>query len=137
MYHRTETAISMVAITVDDFLILRNTQTAVDKFYKTLTQKYSLKHSRLPINFPGWTVSYGDDGAISLPQPSLCMPKISNASFDGLHGRCIPYDYKAYFRPPEASDAHLPATEAKYRHLVGDLRYLADITRPDLSYVKG
>lgn len=110
MYHKTDKSMKMVAITVYDFLVLDNTQTAVDTFYKTFTQKYSVKRLGPPINFIGWKVSYINDGAIRLTQPELCLATIANADLDGLRGRCTPYDYKADLRPPEAADEHLPDT---------------------------
>lgn len=136
MYHKTETAITMVAITVDDFLVLINTKTSVDTFYKTLAQKYSVKSLGRPSNFLVCTLSYGNVVSIRFTQPELCLATISNAGLDGLHGRCTAYNYKAYFRPPEAADEHVPETESKYQQLFGDQWYLADSTYPALSYVK-
>lgn len=67
-------------------------------------------------------------------QPALCLATTSNAGFEGVNGRFTPYNYNEELRPPETTYVKLRDTEAKYRQLVGDLRYLADSTIPDISY---
>lgn len=52
-------------------------------------------------------------------------------------GKRPPYPSQTEYHAPPKENTHLPDTAGKYRKLVGDLRYIADSTRPDVAYVVG
>lgn len=126
-----------VAVTVDDFLVIADQPVLIDAFHDILALKYTVKRMGMPTEFLGWTVTRRTDGAIKLSQPSLVQTTIENANMAAANGRCTPYGTTEELHPPVASDQKMPDTIDKYRQLVGDLRYLADCTRPDLTYITG
>lgn len=127
----------LVAITVDDFLVTAPHTEQIAEFHKVLVQKYKVKRMGKPREFLGWSVSYGKDGEINIAQPALAQATLANASMSECNPRQTPYNNGELICPPHSGDTNTPQHHEKYRQLVGDLRYLADSTRPDLTFVTG
>lgn len=51
------------------------------------------------------------------------------------NGRLTPYDYSSNLRAPEEKDEIVSHTVDRFQQIIGDLRYLTDITRTDIGYV--
>lgn len=124
-----------MAITVDDFLVVASTKELVDTFYTQMSTKYSLKRLGKPRDYLGWNIEFADDGAITISQPALAKVTIENANMAFCNGCKTPYINTTELHSPTADDIHMPASIDNYRQIVGDLRYLADSTRPDLTYI--
>lgn len=54
-----------------------------------------------------------------------------------VNGKASTYPKDESYHAATAADVKLTETKDKYRKLVSNLRYLAECTRPDLSYVVG
>lgn len=78
---------------------------------------------------------YRPDDNIHISQPALVKATIQNASITQANGRSTPYNADEDLSAPTDDDTLIRYNMEKYRQLVGDLRYLADSTGPDLAYV--
>lgn len=55
----------------------------------------------------------------------------------GCNAKQTPYVDGAAHHAPAPDDEYKPGTETKFKQLIGELRYLADCTRLDLSFIVG
>ena len=46
-----------------------------------------------------------------------------------------PYNYNTDLSPPQDSEDTAPVKQENYRAIVGELRFLADCTRPDIAFL--
>lgn len=125
----------LVAVTVDDFLVIATAQSLIDDFYDFLTRKYTVKRLGRPTLFLGWTIHTHDNGDVTISQPALVRTTIANADMSSANGKLTPYTYQNDLHAPCPDDTHMPHTIDKFRQIVGDMRYLADSTRPDLAFI--
>lgn len=76
-----------------------------------------------------------ENGQIKPSQPAWVRAKTNNAKKDRANGRNSSYTNEASIVPQGENYVHLDLTVDAYRRLIGDFRYLADITRPGLFHV--
>lgn len=100
-----------------------------------LSTKNTIKRLGKPQEFLGSSFTFNNDGSISLRQPKIVQTTIQNTDMATENGRLTPYNKTEELQTPREIDYHMNVTKDKYRQLVGDLRYLADWTRPDLELI--
>lgn len=126
-----------MVIAVDDFLAAASTPAAMDELYHFLSKKYRVKRLGRPTRYLGWYFHYDHNGDIGLSQKILVDKTLADAGMEQGNPKYKPYlDGVDYHATPD-EDEDMSHTAPKFKQLVGDLRYLADCTRPDISYVVG
>lgn len=125
---------AMMAIILDVFMVLGSTQVAMDRFHSILSAKKASKRLWKSTNLLDCTMIHFRDVTIPLSHPAPFIATIDNenAVLERLYDRSTPSDDKKYLLPPEEADTLILDTNSKYRYLVGDRRYLAGGTKPDL-----
>ena len=119
------------AISMDDFLIISTHQQLIVKLHSELRRKYDIKRIGKPTQHLGWHISYRQqDSAIHIGQPQLTKHALERAGMHESNPTQTPY-------PEPLDDSHIPqpltSTEStKFRSILGELRYIADSTRPDI-----
>ena len=127
----------LIALAVDEFLVAAETDEAMDHFHSWLTAKYNVERLRRPRTYLGWHFNYHPDGSIALLQKLLIDKTLADTGLTNANGKSTPYPHGHLYHPPNMDDTPFPDVENKFMQLVGDLRYLANLTRPDLSFVVG
>lgn len=127
-----------VEITVEDFHVGASIQSLIEPFHTMLYIKYIVKRfGRRLSEFLGWSVSYTDNGANFLNQPSLAQTTVESAGFVETNGRQTPYNSTMELTAPQENDKIIMETKFKYATVLEDLLYLADRSRPNLAYIIG
>lgn len=124
-------------VTIDYFLIVASTAPLIQQFYEILTVKYTVKRLGRPVAFLGWSFTHVPDGIILASHPALVQATITNARITASLHRHTLYSYDIKLFPLTTTHTPLPEVTETDLQLVRDLLYLADSTRPDLSYVTG
>lgn len=109
----------------------------MDEFYRVMQTKYDTKRLGMPQRYLGWHIHNASDGIIALIQRLLIDQKLQDAGLLDANVKSTPYPSNIeYHGPPQD---YIPAMDTinKYRRLIGELRYIADSTRPDIAYVVG
>lgn len=125
------------AIAIDDFLFAAETKEAMDEFFQTMKERYDIKLLGRPTRYLGCHCHYEQDGSMALSQRLLIDKTLKHAGMLNCNGRHMPYPANTQYHVPDEEDVHKPETVPLYRKIVGDLRYIADSTRPDITFVVG
>lgn len=133
----TETGVVIAAIAVHDFLATASTQEAMDEFYEFLNARYDVKRLGKPTRYLGWYFQYRKNGDIALSKQLLIDQTLAEAGMAGCNFKQTPYNEGMAYHAPAQEDEHKPETVTKFKKLIGELRYLADCTMPDLSFIVG
>lgn len=128
---------TLVAVTVDELLVIAPAEGDIDGFNKILTSKYQVKRLGKRQEFLGWSVTYESDDGIMISHPTLAQTTLANAIMKDCNPRQTPYKNDEEVCPPQLGDTLTPQHQEKFRQLVGDLNYSADSTRTDLGYITG
>lgn len=127
----------IVSITIDDFLVTAPTTVDIQNFHTHLASKYKVKHLGKPTSFLGWSIEYDSNGDIHIYQPHLISKVVNKMNMQNANPRSTPlphkHNYDEQFQDTKLNDAD----KQLYISCIGDLRYLADCTRPDLAFATG
>lgn len=127
----------IAAIAIDDFLVTAQNNRAMDEFYNVMKTRYNIKRLGRPRRYLGWHCHYKKDGSIALSQRLLIDQTLQHANMINANGKSTPFPSDMEYHAPNKEDTYVPETLYKCRQLVGDLRYIADSTRPDIGFVVG
>lgn len=127
----------IMAIAVDDFLATASSPKAMDKFHNIMSTRYKIKRLGRPRRYLGCHFHYKLNGTIALSQLVHIDKTLNDAGMLRANGKHTPYPNNTSYHPPTPQDIELPERQENYMQLVGDLRYIADCTRPDLAYIFG
>lgn len=127
----------IAAIAVDDFLVTAETNEAMDQFTQALKVKYDIKRLGRPQRYLARHCHYEEDGSVALSQRLLIDQALTHAGILDANGKMTPYPAKVGYHALDESDHKMPESLDKYRQLVGELRYIADSTRPDIAFAVG
>lgn len=79
LYDHGTTGTILIAVKLDDFLIVASHRSLIGKFFITLSMKYAVKRLGRPTLLLGWTFNYLNDGIKIIIQPLLFIATISNS----------------------------------------------------------
>ena len=123
----------IVAISMDDFLCIATNQTLIKALYRTLSQKYTVKRMGRPTAYLNWKIQH-DDRGIHISQPKHIHSVVELLAQKGCNRRSTPYLDGISTDPPSASEDERADISATYGKAVGEIRYIADSTRPDIAF---
>ena len=125
----------LLVITVDDFLVVTNHTPLSNQVRNQLSRKYKLKDLGRVQHLLGWKITHSTEG-ITISQPSYIQELLDKYGLTNA---------KTFSSPIASELITLDTTSAKpldenthdYKGVIGSLRYLADSTRPDISFIVG
>lgn len=110
------------------------TSTLLNEFRDMLSAKHTVKYLVPPTDYLRWTTTRTDTGPIHAAQPTLIAKSLALASLSEANACNPPLPMNPDLAPyPPA----LPLTEIETltcKYILGHLRYLADCTRPDITF---
>lgn len=127
----------IIAVAVDDFLDTASSEETMEEFYRVMETKYNIKRLGRPKTCLGWHFHYGADGGIAISEHLLIGKTLQDDDVMNANGRQTPYLPNIEYLPPTPDETFVVDTKQKYKQLVGDFRYIADCTRPEISYFVG
>lgn len=132
-----DTGTAIEAMEVEELLVTATSKQTMDQFHHIMARKYKIKRLGRPTRFLGWYFNYGPDGTIALSQRLLVDNTLADADMVQINGKRTLYSKDEKYHAPSETEIMLPEKASQYKTIIGDLRYLADCTRPDLTYVVG
>ena len=132
--HHHELGTLLVSVTIDDFLAVAKHQRHIDILYKILSLKYQVKRKGIPKLFLNWKVTHSKQGDIHISQPHTISTILSKLRMLDCNPRLSPYLNKSPAEPPPRAPQLTKSLTSLYRTTLGDLRYIADSTRPDIYH---
>ena len=126
----------IIALTIDDFLIMATRTALIDWLYKSLNVKYHKKVKRLgrPTHYLGWKITFEAPGSAHLSQPHYIDEAFRMMRLEDANGRDTPHVEGYHYHGPDTDDITILQQKAKYQETLGELRYIADCTRPDIKF---
>lgn len=125
------------AIAIEDFLVTAQAPKAMDEFYNVTKANYGIKRLGRPSRYLGWHCHYHDDVSMALNQRLEVDKTLDHSNMIGCNGKHTPFRSNKDYHEPTSEATALPDTIPLDRKLVGDLRCIADSTRPDITFVLG
>ena len=122
-------------VTVDDFLVITNNPPLRDKAKLHIQTKYKLKDLGPVTHILGWKVTRDTTG-IKLSQPAYIKTLLSKYGLQDAKTAPSPIASEILNTPEHATKA-LDTKKYDYHGIIGSIRYLADSTRPDISFIIG
>lgn len=107
----------------------------MNEFYDAMKQKYDVKRLGRPKRYLLWHCHYYKDGSMELSQRLEVDKTLQHATMLGCNGNHTPFPSNTDYRAPNEHDTELSETLQQYRKLMGDLRNIAESTRPDVTFV--
>lgn len=126
----------IVSLTSDDFLIAASDKPLIDWPYSALNFKYKqiVKRLGFPTQYLGWTVTRNLNGDIKISQPNYVQKALHVMRMADCNGRNTPHVDVSKYHGPEETDQLIPQHKTKYQEVLVELRYIADCTRPDITF---
>ena len=123
-----------LTVTIDDFFVAATSTTLIEKLYEKLQTRYEIRRLGEPKLFLNWRIQRYRDGAIHISQPPTIKAILSKHQLADCNPKPTPY------AESKLSDTHVASKllpEEKittFRQTIGELRYIADSTRPDIAH---
>lgn len=130
----TSSGCVLIAVTIDDFLVTAPAQSDIDQFATVLRIKYTVKDLRTPTRYLGWSITRKGTGPIHISQPSLITKILTSNNMADDNPRSTPLPKNADYDDSNSSPQLPPSDTERFQSTLGDIRYLADGTRPDIAY---
>lgn len=124
--------IVILAIYVDDGLVIGNNEKSIDSVISHLQKKFEVKAMKLGC-FLGMEIEQLNDGSIYVHQTAYARKVLNKFSMSECNAVAIPADPNQVLSNFDDSE---PA-KFPYRQLIGSLMYLAVGTRPDIAFSVG
>lgn len=139
--------LTTAGIMIDDVLVMEPTNALLDDLSHMLQTKCMVKYLSPRHEYLGWTIRRGPDGSIYPTQPALVANSLQHAGLTDKNPRTVSLPNTNFEPPPKANPRTVslhntnldPPPDARpldeteiitFSSLLGDMRYLADCTRP-------
>ena len=129
----------VIAVYVDDLLIVAEDQKSLDHFKQAVARRFKIKDLGIATQFLGMEICYLEDGSITLGQGRYCREILARFGFADCKPVATPMDPGVQLRrPQQMSDAdQFEVADKPYQAVLGSVMYLMTATRPDLAYAVG
>ena len=131
---QTTTGPVHICLSMDDFLVASPDRTRIDEFHELLKSKYNVKELGNPTSYLGWNVTHAPNGAVHIFQSSFVHTVLERHQMTGCRPTKSPLPYRANLAVPEGTPTLPDERAQEFRSIIGDLRYLADSTCPDIAH---
>ena len=118
---------------MDDFLVIASNPTLITDLYDHLATKYTIKRLGEPQTYLNWKVSVQTDRSIHISQPHAIRHILRKTNMQNCNPKTtpIPENINHDAEPAHPLEEHMAIV---FRQTVGDIRYVADSTRPDIHH---
>ena len=125
---------TLVAVSMDDFLVTASNQKLITDLYNHLATKYTIKRLGEPQTYLNWKVVVRPDRSIHISQPHAIRHILQKTNMQNCNPKTTPIPEK--INNMDAETAHLLEQHMAtiFRQTIGDIRYVADSTRPDIHH---
>lgn len=120
-------------ITSDDFLVTAPTDTLIEEF-STILKKNTQSKISDPLNILRLYYPPKNDGPTHISQPALVSKSLHKSYMHVCNSKPTPLPKNTKFDPSPTSPELPSAHKEVFQSIIGDLRYPADSTRPDISF---
>ena len=118
---------------MDDFLPCATNKKLIEELYNTLAKKYTVKRMGRPTLSFNWKIQYNKKG-IHISQPQHIDSVVELMSQQGCNPRSTPYLDGISMDSPTDEENIREDIAKIYGKAVGEIRYIADSTRPDIAF---
>lgn len=87
-----------------------------------------------PTHYLGWKVKFMTNGGIHISQPQYVKKALSMVRMETCNARRSPHVDGSQYHGHNDLDKRIPARKRKFQEELGELRYLADCTHPDIAF---
>ena len=130
---RDDKDIILIGISMDDFLPVATNRHMIDKLYTVLRTKYKVKRLGQPDTYLNWTIQYRKEG-IHISQPQHIDSVVAMLAQHQSNPQRTPYLDGVKVDPPTTDETTREDIADIYGSAVGEIRYIADSTRPDIAF---
>ena len=122
----------LIGISMDDFLPIATDPTLIDDLYRVLKRKYKVKRMGKPTKYLNWTIRYTKEGTYRSQHTSTVWYPSSHkgSATENAHHTSTVYTWT---RPQTTRQVETTSPTFVCK-VVGEIRYIADITRPDIAF---
>ncbi len=128
-FKRTDDDITIIGVYVDDLVITGNSRKQIDLLKSSLSLKFKMKDLG-PLNYCLGLNITQDGGAITVSQSHYIDTLLERFGFDKCNSITTPMEPNLCLKKSTSTDI----LDQPYRQAIGSLLYLANSTRPDISY---
>lgn len=127
----------ILTLTIDDFLVAATSINLINWFHKALNSKYpnSVKNLGFPSTYLGWRIQKLTGDGINTSLPNCADTALKMLRMTDCNGKSTSYAVGTHYHDPDDNDKRIPPRKANYQQVLGELRYLAECTRPDITFV--
>lgn len=126
---RIETTVLLVLVYVDDILVASSNRLLCDDFIKSLSKYFDIKILGFPERFLGIDIHINKNRVISLSQEKFLEEVLNNFDMQESHPVKNPI-----LRNVDYSKLIKNQTNFPFKRALGSLMWLANYTRPDITY---
>ena len=123
----------LIVISMDDFLPIATHPTLIDELQRVFKGKYKVKRMENPTKYLNWTIRYTKEGT-HISQPTHIDSVVSLLSQGQCNRKCTPYLDGVHMDPRTDTEAGRDDIAEMFGRVVGQIRYIADSTRPDIAF---
>mmetsp|Transcript_7697 Transcript_7697/g.28359 ORF Transcript_7697/g.28359 Transcript_7697/m.28359 type:complete len:1164 (+) Transcript_7697:1563-5054(+) len=125
----------ILAVYVDDILVVSSDSEAMDDFWRKLNDLYRLKMSKELNTFLGMQIEYNrEDRQLRIHQERYALEIITKFGLD-QSPKVVDTPVPVGWQQQENSQILIGAKLKEYQSMVGSLLYLSTQTRPDIAYL--
>ena len=128
------TSFILIALCTDDFLVVATDEHLITALFTKLRKKYNVKRLGEPSQYLGWKIGHHNDGSVKISQPKYIDSILDRLRMTYANGVKTPYAHSTGWHPPTDEDDRIPESAEIYQSILGELRYIADSTRPDIVF---
>uniref|UniRef100_A0A5S6R247 Reverse transcriptase Ty1/copia-type domain-containing protein n=1 Tax=Trichuris muris TaxID=70415 RepID=A0A5S6R247_TRIMR len=122
----------VLCVYVDDMLLMSENEHVREKAKQLLNEHFECKHLGKVSYFLGVKFSHFNDGCVTLTQEAYIQRLLQRYRMQDAKGVNTPMEMRPFFTDKGSSEE---TTESlPYKELIGSLLYLAQRTRPDISF---
>lgn len=118
---------------MDDFLAAASNTNLNDEFHHVLKTKYNVKRLGIPTSYLNCTIKYTPQG-IHVSQLQHIQQVAKYLKLEEATPKSIPYTEGESIDPPTPDEQQDKTITTPFRAALGEIRYIADYTRPDLAF---
>jgi len=133
--HDKEWISDLLAVYVDDLLIMGQREEDIDEVKDLLKNRYQMKDLGVARRFLGMDIDYAEDGSIKLHLKRYLSALLERHGMSECNPVSTPMDPSVRLIPAGDRDGLADAKE--YQQIVGELQFASLVARPDISCAVG
>lgn len=116
------------------FYVTASDPAMITTLYQRLKQKYRIKRLGPPTQYLNWNMQRSPDGSIHISQGHTISSILEKLCMSDCNTKQTPLPEKLNDSADNDTEPLPARLSDKFRRTIGDLRYIADSTRPDIYH---